>query len=103
MAWYALYKWFIPWRKISYTNWINWYKRHLYDEWFNSLSEDGKKSELDRQQKIKDQRKHDGEMALVRLGALYNMMNNVTHGRMGEYMEIARDINRISLHPSKYW
>lgn len=48
---HALYKWFIPWRKTSYTNWINWYKRHLYDEWSNSLSEDGKKVELDRQNK----------------------------------------------------
>lgn len=90
MAWYALYKWFIPWRKTAYTNWISWYKRYLYNEWFNSLSEDGKKTELDRQQEIKEKRIHDGEMALARIGALYNMMNNVTHGRMGEYMEIVR-------------
>lgn len=103
MAWYALYKWFITFRKKTYTNYIRCYKRYLYDEWFNNLSEEEQKTELKRQQRIKEKRKHDGEVAISRLRALYNMMNNVTHGRMGEYMEIARDMNRISLHPSKYW
>ena len=98
-----LYKWFIQFRKSSYINWVNRYKRYLYDEWFNGLSDKEQNSELERQQKIKEKRKRDGEMTLARLGALYNMMNNVTHGRMGEYMEIARNMNRISLHPSKYW
>ena len=40
MAWYALYKWFIPWRKTPYVNYISWYKKYLYDEWFKSLSEE---------------------------------------------------------------
>lgn len=34
---------------------------------------------------------------------MFNAMNEITHGRMGEYMESARNMNRISLHPSKYW
>jgi len=42
MAWHALYKWFIPWRKIQYVNRISEYKVLLYDNWFNSLSEEDK-------------------------------------------------------------
>ena len=57
MAWYALYKWFIPWRKTPYMNYISWYKKYLYDEWFKSLSEEEKKAELDRIQRIKEREK----------------------------------------------
>lgn len=103
MAWYALYKWFIQFRKISYTNWISWYKGHLYEEWFNGLSEDGQKAELERQQRIKDKRKHDGEMAFKKLGIMFNVMNEVTHGRMHDYVEAARLVDKISVHQSKYW
>lgn len=45
MAWYALYKWFRPWRKIPYVNMIQMYRKHLYDEWYNSLSDEDKKKE----------------------------------------------------------
>lgn len=31
---------------------ISWYKKYLYDEWFKSLSEEEKKAELDRIQRI---------------------------------------------------
>lgn len=55
MAWYALYKWFIPWRKIPYTNWIKWYRKHLYSEWFKSLTDVEQKTELERQQKIREE------------------------------------------------
>lgn len=103
MAWYALYKWFIPWRETPYTNWVDWYRRHLYEGWFNSLPEDGQKAELGRQQRIKEKRKRDGETALARLGWLYSFMNGATHGRMYDYMETARLVNKISVHPSKYW
>ncbi len=48
MAWYALYNWFIRFRKIPYTNWINWYRHHLYNEWFKMLSEEEQKVELER-------------------------------------------------------
>ena len=103
MAWYALYKWFAQFRKIPYTNWVNWYKRHLYEKWFNGLSEDEQKAELKQQQRIREKRKHDGEMALARLGMMFNVKNEVTHGSMLNYMEAARLVNKISIHPSKYW
>lgn len=103
MAWYALYKWFIPWRKIPYTNWIKWYRKHLYSEWFKSLTDVEQKTELERQQKIREERKHNTEIALAKFGWLYSFMNEVTYGRMDEYMEVAKYMNKISIHSSKYW
>lgn len=104
MAWYALYKWFIPWRKTPYINWINWYKRHLYDEWFSHLSEYEQKAELERQQRIKEKRKHDGAIALARLEMIFSVMNEATHGKIDEYMRIARDIDKMNIrHSSRYW
>lgn len=38
IAWYALYKWFITFRKKPYTDWVEWYSDKLYLEWYNSLS-----------------------------------------------------------------
>ena len=45
MAWYSLYKWFISFRKLPYVNIINWYRRFLYEEWFNSLTEEEQEKE----------------------------------------------------------
>jgi len=103
MAWHALYKWFIRFRKIPYTNWVNWYRHHLYVEWFKTLSEEEQKVELERQRMIKEKRKQDREKALARLGMMFNVMNEFTHGRMYDYMETARSVNEINIHPSKYW
>lgn len=64
MAWYALYKWFIPWRKTKYVNRINEYKVYLYDTWFKSLSEEDQQKELDRIEEIRLRRKRDAEQTL---------------------------------------
>lgn len=102
MAWYAELK-RRKWYCINGVDMIIFYRKKLYDDWYNSLT-DEQKQRLEEYRKAKaEKRKHDTEIALARLGALYNMMNNVTHGRMGEYMEIVRKMDKISLHPSKYW
>lgn len=82
---------------------IHEYKRKLYDDWYNSLT-DEEKQHLEEYRKVKsEKRKRDAEMSLARLGMMFNVINQATHGRMGDYMESARFMNRISLHPSKYW
>ena len=97
MAWYALYKLFIYFRKIPYTNWIKWYRKHLYSEWFKTLTEEEQKAELEHQQKIREERKHNTEVALAKLGWLYSFMNEAIHGRIDEYMEVAKLMNKISI------
>ncbi len=52
---------------------------------------------------IKEKRKRDEETALARFGVMFNIMNEVTQGRMYDYMKTARFVNEISIFPSKYW
>lgn len=102
MAWYALYKWFISFRKRTYVDYISWYKQYLYDEWFNSLSEEEQQLALEYQQKLRDKRKREGEMALARLGATFAAIDRCIGGRMGEYADIWEHANK-PISKSKYW
>ena len=102
MAWYAELK-RRRWYCIIGIDMIRLYKKKLYDDWYNSLT-DEEKQRLEEYRKAKaEKRKHDAEMALARLRWLYSFMNEATHGKMYEYMECTRLMNKISVHPSKYW
>ena len=102
MAWYAELK-RRKWYCINGVDMIWLYKQKLYDDWYNLLT-DEQKQRLEEYRKEKaEKRKRDAEMALARLSMMFNTMNRLTHGRMSEYMECAKAVDRISLHPSKYW
>lgn len=102
MAWYAELK-RRKWYRINGIDMIRIYKQKVYDDWYNSLT-DEQKQRLEEYRKAKAwKRKRDAEIALARLGMMFNVMNQVTHERMGDYMESARLMNKISLHLSKYW
>ena len=104
MAWYAELK-RRKWYCINGIDMILLYKQKLYDDWYNSLTDEQKQRLEEYRKEKEEKRKHEAKMALAKLGVMYNMMNEITHGRMGDYMEAAsaRLVNRISLHPSKYW
>lgn len=78
MAWYALYKWFIPWRKIKYINRINEHKVYLYDEWFNSLSEEDQQKELNRIEEIRERRRRKVKQTLHTINAVTSYLYNKT-------------------------
>ena len=102
MAWYAELK-RRKWYCINGIDMLHAYKKKLYDDWYNSLT-DEQKQRLEEYRKAKvEKRKRDGEMALARIGMMFDTMNRLTHGRMYDYMETARLVDRISLRPSKYW
>lgn len=88
MAWFALYKWFIPWRKTPYINLISWYKRYLYDMWYESLSEDNKVRERERVQKLENKRIREGEIALEHLSQIMAAMNRMARNIKVENMWI---------------
>lgn len=103
MAWWSLYKWFIQFKKTSYVNYISWYKRHLYNEWFNNLSTEEQDEEQKRIQKAKEKRERETQRALENLGLMYQMMDRLSGGRMDEITQVARMVNKVTYHPSKYW
>ena len=80
MAWYSLYKWFRTFRKRGYINYVSWYKGFLYDKWFESLSEEEQRKELEQQEEFKKQRERDGKAALENLLAMYRAIERVAGG-----------------------
>ena len=42
MAFWSLYKWFSKFRKRPYINYINLYKQKLFNDWYESLTENEK-------------------------------------------------------------
>lgn len=92
MAWYSLYKWFIQFRKSPYINYIQWYKKHLYEEWFNSLSEKEQQDELERVRRLREKRKRAGEEALIRLGMIFSHLEYFNRGDLTRYSDVFRDI-----------
>lgn len=103
MAWYSLYKWFIQFRKKPYNDVIRWYKRFLYDDWFNNLPEDRQKVEMEQQRKLQEKRKLDSQTALTKFLMLYHTIDEMTDGMMSEYAEIYHTVNRINQPLSRYW
>lgn len=102
MAWYAELK-RRKWYCINGIDMIQLYRGKIYDDWYDSLT-DEQKQRLEEYRKAKaEKRKHDVKTALTRLEWLYSFTNKITHGRTNEYMESARLMNKISTHPSKYW
>lgn len=101
MAWYAELK-RRRWYCINGIDMMRLYKQKIYDDWYNLLT-DEQKQRLEEYEKEKaEKRKHDARMALARMGMMFNVMNQLIHGRMSEYMECAKTVDRINLHPSKY-
>lgn len=64
MAWYSLYKWFIRFSKLTFENQITNFRRYLYDEWYNSLTDEEKErlKELEEAKKREEKRKFDQSM-----------------------------------------
>lgn len=102
MAWYAELK-RRKWYCINGVDMIQIYRKKLYDDWYNSLTDEQKQRLEEHRKERAEKRKRDAEMALARLEWLYSFMNRTTNGRMGDYMECAKLVNKMSNHPSKYW
>lgn len=74
MGWYSLYKWFRTFRKSPSTNYISWYKHYLYNEWYDSLSDEDKLREDDRVRRLREHEHQRTQDALRALGMMYSMV-----------------------------
>lgn len=43
IGWYALYKWFRPWRKVPYVDYVRWYNDLLELQWLATLTPEQRK------------------------------------------------------------
>ena len=95
MAWRALKRWFESFRKSYYPDCRVLYKNYLYDEWFNSLSEEDQEEELRLQRELKEKRKRDGELALQRLLYMTTSMKAIASRNLDDpisYSDLIRSI-----------
>lgn len=78
MAWYAELN-RRNWYCINGVDMIQIYKQKLYDDWYNSLTDEQKRRLEEYRKAEAEKRKHDTQMALAQLMSIF------------------------SLYPSKYW
>ena len=65
------------WYCVNGWNAILWYSDYLYDEWWNSLTDEQRERILERRRKRKEQRAKEAEAALARLLAMTSMVANM--------------------------
>lgn len=66
MAWYAELK-RRKWYCINQFNAIRWYHQYLYDEWYNSLTDEQKQRLEENKRKREEQRRKEAHEAIQRL------------------------------------
>lgn len=77
MAWYALYKWFAPFRKTPYTDWNVWYSNKLYNDWFQSLTSDEQEKIKTIRERRKVERKKRAEQSLAMLDVIMSCLDRM--------------------------
>lgn len=59
MAWYKLYRWFSSFRKSPYPDMNAYYKKVLFDEWYDGLTDEQKEQYVEyKQKKEESERKY---------------------------------------------
>lgn len=88
MAWYALWKWFIPFRKTPYVDMIYEYKKYLHQQWFDSLSAEDQQKVLEYRKARKEKRERDAERSLAQMSALIGWLDERSNGAFSMYSRI---------------
>lgn len=101
MAWYAELK-RRKWYCIVETDMISWYSQKLYDDWYDSLT-DEQKQKLEEYRKAKaEKRRRESREALAKFGVILSTMNRLTNGKMHNYLDVVDIVNKIDSLMSKY-
>lgn len=78
MAWYAELK-RRKWYCINGFQAINWYRRYLYDEWYNSLTDEQKQRLEENRRKREERRKQEAQAAIQRLAFMTAAVAGLNH------------------------
>lgn len=73
MAWYALWKWFSAFRTTPYENMISWYSGKLYQDWYNSLTDEQKA-------RLEEYRRQKRERAIKNIASIMGAMAGISSG-----------------------
>ena len=87
MAWYAELK-RRHWYRIIGIDMVTWYSNKLYDEWWNSLTDEQRERILERRRLRKERREQEARDAIARLGLMTAMvagLYNRTPSRADKY------------------
>lgn len=79
MAWYALYKWFRPFRTIPYVNMISEYRRYLFEEWYNGLSDEDREIYDRIEREEEEKRKKSLARSFAMIGNVFNHIYNQSY------------------------
>ena len=74
MAWWAMYKWCAPWRKKPLVNYISFYRRYLYEQWYESLSDEEKQIHDEYVAKQKEEKERKFKRALLSLAQMQSFI-----------------------------
>lgn len=89
MAWYAELK-RRHWYRILGTNMVYWYSNKLYDEWWNSLTDEQRERILERRRQRDEQRSREAREAIMIIGMMTAMVSglyNPTMQKKDKYRE----------------
>lgn len=78
MAWYAELK-RKKWYCINQFDAISWYKKYLYDEWYNSLSDEQKQILEEYRRKRAEKIEREAQEALQRLAIMTGIISGVSN------------------------
>lgn len=81
------------WYCVCGTNMINWYSNFLYDEWWNSLTEEQRERIIQRRKARREKAEREGREALQRLLIMSAAVSGIAPPK-GSYMEAVKDFMR---------
>lgn len=84
MAWYAELK-RRKWYCINQFDAIKWYKKYLYDEWYNSLTDEQKERLEEYRRKKKEKTEKEAQEALLRLVQMTAMVSGLANRNSSKY------------------
>ena len=78
MAWYAELK-RRRWYCINQFDMIGWYSQYLYDEWYNSLTEEQKERLAEAKRRKEEERKRYVNTAIMKLAMMTGMCSRISN------------------------